>query len=195
MMLKYIAWHSKLLVLVFSGVLIATPPIGACIWLEQQADQEKKSDVHLRKQLASVASRMLAIIEGGDASDIVELMSPKGVVFGLDPPPIPLREIRKQIQRKQGVYCLLFDTKCMREEDKEIRGEEGVPPEHFSYRDDLKRSPDRKVQINLYRFTDGWGGEALVFLKGEEKCDPRNTLVFGFGYEDEKWKITSVTYG
>lgn len=194
-MLKYIAWHSKLLVLVFGGVLIATPPIGACIWLEQQADQEKKSDVHLRKQLASVASRMLAIIEGGDAGDIVELMSPKGVVFGLDPPPIPLKDIRKQVQHKRGVYCFLFDTKCMREEYRETWGKRVAGRKYYSYRDRLKQSPDRKVQINLYRLTDGWGGEALVFLKGKEKFDPRNTLVFSFGYEDGKWKLTSVTYG
>jgi len=128
-------------------------------------------------------------------------MSREGVVFGLEPPAITSREIRKQFGQKTGVYCLLFDTRCFRTEDTAEREKAAAPIRAeplYSYRERVQKSPSRKVKIHVSSHEGHWIGQVTVLLGSETddaSLSPKNILEFTFVLEEREWRLAAILYG
>lgn len=155
------------------------------------------SEEKLRRELERAAHKLIAIIEKGDPKELLSLCSRAGVAFGIDWPEISLEEIRKDIEKKEDIYCVLFDTECLRKWHDELRRKYGAPARTeplYSYRELFAKASSREVKVFVLR-EPTLGGQVSVYLKGgPAEEDPENPKYFGFAYEDGKWKLTAVPY-
>ena len=83
-------------------------------------ERSENAEEKLKRGLEKTANEFLVLLESGDPVDFSAVISRKGVVFGIEPPPISFRETQKQIKQKEGVYCLLFASECLRREEEEF---------------------------------------------------------------------------
>src|SRR5437879_6559939 len=103
-----------LLLLLILAMVFTTAGSGTLYQQEKEETETPARQEKLEQDLKTTGNKLLRIIENGDPQALSALCSKKGVVFGIDQPEISLREIQKQIRGKYGVYCLIFDTTCLR---------------------------------------------------------------------------------
>ena len=155
---------------------------------------------HLRRELEATAKRFLVIIEKGDPKEFPLLCSRKGVVFGIDQPEISLAAIRRQIDKKEGVYCLLFDTDCLRKDDAVLWGKEGPPARTeplYSYREIFRKTLPRELNASVSRISGVWSGYVTLALKRQpviQSGQVEKPLEFEFVYEKRQWKLVAIPY-
>jgi hypothetical protein len=145
----------------------------------------------LKRGLERVANELLAIIEKGDPKEFPSVCSVRGIVLGVDMPPIAVAVVRKHIAQKQGVYCGLFDTKCLRQEDEADRAKAGASPRPeplYSYRDRLLRASARDVKVAV----SGRLGNVRIVLT--ENVQPAEPMEFEFVYEGGGWKLSAIPF-
>jgi len=66
--------------------------------------------------LKEAVDKFMAILEKGQPDGLFGLASSEGVVFGIESDPMPVSRVRDELRKKEGIYCLLFDTDCLRKE-------------------------------------------------------------------------------
>ena len=145
-----------------------------CSFTPQREDQRARRDppkalnTHtLQRDLELEAERLLTVVENGDPKEVLLLMSTKGVVLGVDEPRIPLGAIRRQFDSKDGLYCALFDTQCLRKEDAAERAKAGAPLRAeplYSYREILQKASARELKVSVSRISGLWSGYVTVDL-------------------------------
>lgn len=146
----------------------------------------------LEKEFARAAEQFLALLESGDPEKFPDLCSEDGVVFGLDPPAVPLKQIRKEIENRTGVYCVLFDTACLRQqaaEQKSGKSAAGL----LSVRERLRSATAREARIELTAVDELWAGDLQVEL--ELPSPPprrREVLEFSFERTGGGWRLIAI---
>lgn len=164
-------------------------------------DPAEQSNGQLELALKNTTERLLTILERGEPREVISLISSKGVVFGLEPPPVASTEIRKQFAAKTGVYCLLFDTECLRKEDRAEREKAGAPTRVTplsSYRERVQKASHRKVRSQLIQQEGRWAGHVTVLLESpanDDNISPENSIEFEFVFEEGEWHLAGVVYG
>jgi len=157
---------------------------------EQKGTSRPSRDEKLKQELGATAKKLVEAIEKGDPAEFLAFCSRRGVNFGTDEPDMPLGEIRKQIQGRYGVYCLLFDTACLRKQPGWER--------EYSYRELISMAAEREIKVSkeIVREPGGLPGDVLICLKGGpvEKVPHMNPLVFQFLRERGKWKLGANPY-
>jgi len=148
---------------------------------------------HLEKELELASTRLLTLLEKGEPKQFPALCAEEGVVFGLEPPPVARKEIQRQMERKEGAYCVLFDSACLRKPTGE--GVESVPS-RISLRERLRRATAREQEIAMRLIETTWVGELQVYLEGKPSvATSRNQpLEFSFEYKDGRWRLIAITY-
>jgi hypothetical protein len=144
------------------------------------------------KKLQETVQKFMDILEKGQPEDFFGIASKDGVVFGIDSDPIPLLQIRAQIHQKKGVYCLLFDTDCLRNEEfqnwKKAKHSGNIKA-IISFREAIRSASSRKINVS----PDG-GVTWNLKLDGNPAEGNMNATTFGFALEQNMWKLTSVEY-
>lgn len=153
----------------------------------------------LKEELLNTAKQFLTTLEQGDVSGFSEMISTKGVVIGHEPPPIARNEVLKQLKNREGAYCVLFDTCCLKKEWDS--GSENNSRNLRSYQEVLQKASNRKMKVFVRWSSDSifgstWSGQLTVQLDTTNKTDSwlGDTLDFGFIYENDSWKLMAVTY-
>jgi len=97
----------------------------------------------LEEELDRAASSAIAAIKSGEPEKLMPLLAAKGVVLGVDGPLVRLSSIREQMSARTGIYCVIFDSSCLRKEVNESRKKAGATSgdeEIISFRDLVLRS-------------------------------------------------------
>jgi hypothetical protein len=97
----------------------------------------------LKQQLNGAASAAIAAIKSGKPENLIPLFAVKGVFLGVDGPLMSISSIREQMSKKTGIYCLVFDSSCLRKEVNESRQKAGAitaDEEILSFRDHILKS-------------------------------------------------------
>jgi hypothetical protein len=162
---------------------------------QEPSDQQAAS-----RSLELSAKDLVSVLEKGDSQAFLAMMSRRGIVFGLEPPPISLANIQKQFRKRKGAYCILFDSVCLRKEDAAARKRAGAPAltePLRSYRDLLGSFPKRKIQVFVEPLAESWAGRIVVsFDREPSDTDTSNLepLEFLLIREGGGWKITAIVY-
>ncbi len=157
---------------------------------EKSAPHPAQEAEKLQRDLDIEAKNLIDLILGGEPSTLVSHCSERGVAFGTDTPPISKGKIERRLARKEGTYCVLFDTQCLQK----------IPAHQnrHSYRDLMAKASSRKLETHLIaRDPDGTqGGWLRVSLAGGPLHDGAKeySLEFEFRYEHGKWKLLAVPY-
>jgi len=115
------------------------------------------------------------------------LFSEKGVVLGVDGPLVRLASIRREISAKTGIYCVIFDSSCLRKEVDASRRNAGAPVEReeiLSFRDHLlKRDPVVKTSLD----------DSASFCGGMTR-DGSPSFELDWEWTPMGWKIVAIPY-
>jgi hypothetical protein len=143
-------------------------------------------------ELRISAQQLVHALELGNVKALTELFDAGGVVFGIEPPPIDLTELRRQFEGRHGVYCLLFDTQCLRKE----AGKNPNRKRLYSFRDLLTKASKRDISVNLVEGDEGPFGEVRVLLTGGpiEQNPGGRTLDFSLTWDGHEWRLAQVEY-
>lgn len=147
----------------------------------------------LEKEFAQAVEQFLALLESGEPEKFPDLCSEDGVVFGLDPPAIPLKKIREEIENRTGIYCLLFDTACLR---KQAAGQKSGKPDSgrlLSVRERLRSATAREARIALTAVDELWAGDLQLEL--EFPAPPprrREGIEFSFERTGGGWRLIAI---
>lgn len=162
--------------------------------VSRTVDSQTRSaaDIDRSGELKKVVEGVLHSIEIGDVNDFMSFVSKDGVCFGIDCDSEPIATMRENIQKKNGFYCLLFDTECERRIELEMwkaakhKGDiKGV----HSFKDSLKSSQRKKMTLSSESVVSVEFEDADV-SSGHKSWD----LDLGFEQEDGKWKLVSFEY-
>jgi hypothetical protein len=140
----------------------------------------------LESEFEKTSTMFLDAVVAGKPGVILGLWSKDGVVQGIDGPTTSGSQIKKQFDEKIGMYCLMFDTDCLRKQPGFER--------QYSYRDLLSKVTTRKVKRRVVRYPDGLMGELRVELDGGpvEEVRDRNPFEVAFAYENGEWKLATL---
>ena len=83
----------------------------------------------LEQELERSASAALEAIRSGKPERLMPLLAAKGVVLGVDGPLVRLSAIHKEMSNRTGIYCVIYDSSCLRKEVSESRKKAGAPPQ------------------------------------------------------------------
>ncbi len=145
--------------------------------------------------LKEAVDKFMAILEKGQPDALFGLVSSEGVVFGIESDPLPVSRIRDELRKKEGIYCLLFDTDCLRKETLQEwkRGNySGNIEAAISLREAISSASEKKININGSG-KQGWVSWKLE-LNGKPGAGFINATDFDFALEKNAWVLKRVAY-
>jgi hypothetical protein len=141
----------------------------------------------LEQELSNTASQAIAAIKSGKPENLMPFFAAKGVYLGVDGPLVSLRSLHEQMSARTGVYCLLFDSLCLKKEVDESRKKAGAShssEEILSFRDHILKSnlAPKSVLYADPSFCGGTTGDGSSLITLEWERQP------------EGWKIVAIPY-
>jgi len=156
------------------------------------------SDADLKKG----AEKFIALVESKNAAALLELFSEQGTVFMSGTYALPKvdyspTEIRKDFENKTGVWCVFFDTTCLREADSKERNRQNRRPLDIT----LFSAADLITSAKEKRFVTYDGSTAngkITLLLSTRSVDTarlgEDALNFYFRYEGGQWKLRNIEF-
>lgn len=179
--------RALILALCFAAIS-ATATSGRASQDDQREEAKKRLELSLRRS----ADRFVAAIEKGDSSTVLQMMSRKGVVLGVDYDRTPWTLIQRDFRKRRGVYCWFFDARCPGAAVAAERGRAGSsqPSEPVSsYRDQLQEAAPTSVKVFVTHESWGWSGQVNIYLN-ERRLLSNGPLEFS--YENGRWKLVAI---
>lgn len=188
--------HRNVLCLAFSFLLF---PLGSGL---QKADfdatchsKENKTE----KALRDVGTTVVKIIENGKPMEILKHFAQAGVAFGLEPPPIQLSMIENQFRKREGVYCVLFDGKCLRSEVQRNRKQVGTDQSSVSpqsIRETLAGQAPFHIETQILLIDAKQIGYVTISWKtNQSERRVVEPIRLEFEYVNCRWWLTAILYG
>jgi hypothetical protein len=182
-----VCWHS-------------TPPR---LWADQAAGgtgvrNEAAENVTTRNLDARIRN-FLSILRSGSPTDLLDYWSEDGVTFGVDSDPVSKEQFRKQIERKVDVFCLLFDSGCLRSHIRQAQRRANKPASTataYSFRELLTKAQNTTSKVVQRKKGDELFGDLRIRIENGDalRGNELNQLEFAFALEKGCWKLTSVIY-
>jgi len=156
------------------------------------------SDEDLKKG----AEKFVAVVESKNIAALLDLFSEQGTVFMSATYALPKvdyspAEIRKDFENKSGVYCVFFDTKCLREADSAERARQKARPIQIpltSVVDLLATAKQRKFVTFGVSSKNGMVGLMLTDVPEPQARQGRDALVFYFRSEGGQMKLRNIEF-
>jgi hypothetical protein len=141
-----------------------------------------------KESLEIVVEQFVAALRERDEGALTQQFSKDGVAFGIDSDTMPLTAIRKRMRKNEELYCLFFDTQCLRRDPSFQK--------QSSLRDSLVNGKGHHSQVAINQQSQPMTGEVRLFVEGnpdrartgEEFCNLTYKL------EDNAWKIQEVLF-
>ena len=156
------------------------------------------------EELKKGAEKFVALIETRNPSALLDLFSEQGTSFTSGTYALPkaeysLAEIRRDFEAKTGVYCVFFDTACLREADSKERASQKARP----IRMPLSSVYDLAVPAKTKKFAtfdvSAANGKVALMLTGVSPQSPhawigRDAIVFHFRSERGQMKLRNIEF-
>jgi hypothetical protein len=127
-----------------------------------------------------------AMLRGGDGKQFLSFVSEDGVNLGRDARPTTRAEIQDQFARRSGLYCKLFDSKCIQSTAKL-----DASAQPCSYRELLTQS--EKVRTASTETTRNGVRQAILVAEvHNQRCAGPALIDFIFNYHQGGWKLFSI---
>jgi len=160
--------------------------------------QAGTSDEELKKG----AEKFVALIESKNPSALLELFSEQGTSFISGTYALPKAEylpaeIRKDFETKTGVYCIFFDTACLRETDSKERVRQGARPIQIPLTSVFDLVATAKVKKFATFDVSGMNGMVALVLTNvapPEARTGRDAVVFYFRSEQGQMKLRNIEF-
>lgn len=160
----------------------------------------RTSDEELKKG----AEKFVALIQTKNPSALLDLFSEQGTSFISGTYALPKAEytpsqIRKDFEAKTGVYCVFFDTACLREADSKQRARQGARPIQIPLTSvfDLVVSAKAKKFVT-FGLSNSNGEVALMLTdlspQAPEARTGRDAIVFYFRSERGQLKLRNIEF-
>jgi hypothetical protein len=97
----------------------------------------------LRQELERASSAAIDAIKSGKPDKLMPLLATRGVFLGTDGPLVSLSAIHQEMSARTGIYCVIYDSACLKKEVNDSRKKAGAPPDTtviMSFRDQLVKS-------------------------------------------------------
>ena len=97
----------------------------------------------IQQELERASSAAIDAIKSGKPEKLMPLLSTRGVFLGTDGPLVSVPAIHKQMSTRTGIYCVIYDSACLKKELNDSRKKAGASPDTtgiMSFRDQLERS-------------------------------------------------------
>jgi hypothetical protein len=141
-----------------------------------------------KESLENTVKQFVAALKDRDEEALTQQFSKDGVVFGIDSDPISPQVIKKRIKKHELLYCLFFDTQCLRR-DRSFQ-------KQFSLRDSLVNGKAHHWQVAINQKSQSITGEVRLFVEGNP--DRSNTgdefCNLTYNFEDDTWRIQEVLF-
>ena len=140
---------------------------------------EDVSAAPLPKGLEELQQRFLLAIKEKKADRFLGFVSEGGIYLGVDGEKLPKSNLARQIKMKKGVYCLLFDSACLRTETHD---------ETCSYSEMLSDGDRLKISTSLRNYEHTPQAEITVSVRGYPCASNPEMLNFIFNREASGWR-------
>lgn len=141
----------------------------------------------LQEELERASSAAIDAIKSGKPEKLMPLLATKGVFLGTDGPLVSVPAIHKQMSTGTGIYCVIYDSACLKKEVKDGRKKAGASPdttEIMSFRDRLAKS---NVTIKTSMFSDASSCSGTT-------SDGSPSFDLEWKRTSSGWKITAIPY-
>lgn len=147
-----------------------------------QTEAENSAVLPLQNQL-------IQILIDKDTTKFLSLIGSAGVSFGVDGETQFKDQIQTQFDRKEGVYCFLFDTRCL---GRETGRKRQVPP--CSLHDMVKGKSAWSMDHQAAQ--QGGGSQIYLILKPNNELCPngKDSVGFVFAQVGDGWNLVAVPY-
>jgi len=148
------------------------------------------------------AEKFVTAVESKDASALLDPFSEQGTSFisgahALARASYKRSEIRKEFETKTGVYCIFFDTKCLREADSKEGGRQKAPPIRVPLRSIIDLVATAKQKRFVTYAISAANGEVTLLCCDRTPDTARqgeDAVNFYFRKENGEWKLRNVEY-
>jgi hypothetical protein len=154
------------------------------------------------EDLKQGAQKFAKTIEDKDLSGLLNLFSEQGTSFtsgtyALSRVSYSQDDIRKDFAAKTGVYCLFFNTQCLRDADSKERTRLNRPPSKIALRSviDLLAAASEKRFVTYD--ISSINGKVSLLLSSRTPDTARlgeDALNFYFRLENGEWKLRNVEF-
>jgi hypothetical protein len=138
-------------------------------------------------------------IRQGSPLELLGYWSDEGVSFGVDGDPVSKQNYRDQVKQKGDLFCLFFDSDCLRHWANTARGGHGKRIANavlYSYRDMLTQAKSATPKVSQRKEGGISVGDLKIRIENGNKLkgNEQTELEFAFALEKGTWKLTSVIY-
>ena len=150
-------------------------------------------------QLKQRAQEFAALLETGKSADLGHWISREGVSIGVDTDPISVTLVQQQVGEQKGIFCLLFDTECLRKNDREKRKQAhaaSLDRSLYSYWDLLRKSRSKKLDTYEQQTPTGHVGRLTIRIENGDQIKDNETLEMEFMFvpEGDSWKLSAILF-
>lgn len=181
-------WRMAVLFIMFSLAWGQTSDRGAPI---STSNQRVQKSTELEPSVRRLQEYFLGIVRTSNVNGFLKLVPVTGVFIGTDEPRSSRQVIQRDMDRKQGIYCLLFDSECLSKE----RSGKTKPQSHICSFRELLAEPN---QITIDNTTERHEGEQLTLIDVQidnYKCSSGQLLLrFVFVRSGTEWKLRAIPY-
>jgi hypothetical protein len=154
-----------------------------------------------QQELRSGAEDFAKLVENRDLPALLSRFSEQGASF-VGTAYVPLntslspQAINKDFETKTGVYCLFFDTSCLREEDSKERTRHNGRPLNIPLRSviDLLATAKAKRFVTYDNLSNGKVSLILSDRTPDTARLGQDALNFYFRFEQGQWKLRNLEY-
>ena len=180
------------------AVLAGPLLLSFCLSFCAASAERTNSDEDLKRG----AEKFVAVVESRNSEALLNLFSEQGTSFISGTYALPKAEyspteIRKDFEKRTGVYCVFFDTTCLREEDAKERARQKARPIQIpltSLIDLVTTAKIRKYETFDVSVKNGMVALVLTDVAPPKARTGRDAIVFYFRFEDGQMKLRNIEF-
>lgn len=156
------------------------------------------------EELKKGAEKFVALVESKNPSALLDLFSELGTSFISGTYALPKAdyspaEIRKDFETKTGVYCVFFDTACLRDADSRERTRQRARPIQIPLTSVFDLVVTAKVKKFVTFDVSGMNGMVALMLtnvspQASEARTGKDAVVFYFRSEHGQMKLQNIEF-
>jgi hypothetical protein len=154
-------------------------PLGAT------KDAPKDNKAPVPGDLEKLEQSFVLAIKAKDTEAFLRLVSDGGMYLGVDAEKSSKKAIANQIGARKGVYCLLFESACLRAETRR---------DTCSYSQLLSDGDEEHTSTTLGNFDNRAQAELTVMVRNDKCNSGPESLSFIFNHEPSGWKLVAIPY-
>jgi hypothetical protein len=179
----------RLLLLCLAWTLCLSSSV-ACAQAQSSRASEGKAEAAVSQEAESprkLEKEFFALLRAGKAKQFLKYVSDGGVNVGKQAQHLSRAEVERQMQRHQGLYCTLFDSRCI---ESQIRLDQSNV-RACSYKEMLSKS--KQVRLASSEMTrNGVRQAVLVAEIKNDNCAGVGLIDFIFNQQADGWKLFSI---